>query len=135
VCRDGLDWVGTSPNAGFINSRFERQWANRATTNGSCRRCCRYSFGAYPHQFRSHADPGTIVNLDLGRGARWHLVGAEAGWDLAADLADSAVASITSDLDSAWRLLTGASTAAGSITVSGPVHLARPLLEVGGIIV
>jgi hypothetical protein len=79
--------------------------------------------------------PGTVVNLDFGTQARWHLVRGDHGWELEGGLADSPAAGITSDMDSAWRQLTGASTPIGAVTTSGPSHLAQPLLDVRGIIV
>jgi uncharacterized protein (TIGR03083 family) len=90
---------------------------------------------AFPHQYQPEVDPGTVVNLDFGTQARWHLVRGDQGWELEGGLADSPVAAITSDMDSAWRQLTGASTPIGAVTTSGPSHLAQPLLDVRGIIV
>jgi uncharacterized protein (TIGR03083 family) len=90
---------------------------------------------AFPHQYSPHAEWGTVVNLDLGRDARWHLVRREHGWELNDQLAESAAAGISTDIDSSWRQLTGSPTSPGSVTIKGPAHLARPLLDVRGIIV
>jgi uncharacterized protein (TIGR03083 family) len=90
---------------------------------------------AFPHQYQPEVDPGTVVNLDLGTEARWHMARRNHRWDLEDGLADLPDAAITTDMDSAWRQLTGAATSAGAVTTSGPVHLAQPLLDVRGIIV
>jgi uncharacterized protein (TIGR03083 family) len=90
---------------------------------------------AFPHQYRPQVDPGTVVNLDFGSDARWHLVHCDHGWDLEDRLADGPDASIRTDMDTAWRQLTGAPTPPGAVTTLGPSHLAQPLLEVRGIIV
>jgi hypothetical protein len=89
----------------------------------------------FPHQYQPQVDAGTVVNLDLGSDARWHLVRRDHGWDLEDRLADSPIAAISTDIDTAWRQLTGAPTPPGTVTTNGPAHLAQPLLEVRGIIV
>jgi uncharacterized protein (TIGR03083 family) len=90
---------------------------------------------AFPHQYHPEADPGTVVNIDFGVEARWHLANRDGGWDLETSLAVSPSAAISADMDSAWRQLTGTSTPLGAVIVSGPAHLAKPLLQVRGIIV
>lgn len=90
---------------------------------------------AFRHQYRPAFDAGTIVNLNLGEGAQWDLIRGDDGWGLVPGLADWPRAAITTDRDSAWRLLTGNPMAGGSVTTSGPVELVQPLLEVRGIIV
>jgi uncharacterized protein (TIGR03083 family) len=90
---------------------------------------------AFPHQYQPEAEAGTVVNLDLGTEARWHLVRRDHEWDLEDGLADSPTAAINTDMDSAWRQLTGAAAPVGAVTTSGPAHLAHPLLDVRGIIV
>jgi uncharacterized protein (TIGR03083 family) len=78
---------------------------------------------AFPHQYQPEVDPGTVVNLDLGTEALWHLIRGDHDWELESGLADSPAAAITTDRDSAWRQLTGASTPLGAATTSGPPHL------------
>lgn len=90
---------------------------------------------AFPHQYQPQVAPSMVVNLDLGSDAQWHLVRRDHGWDLEDRLTDSPAATISTDMDTAWRQLTGAPTPPGSVTTNGPEHLAQPLLEVRGIIV
>ena len=90
---------------------------------------------AFPHQYQPEAEEGSVVNLDFGTEARWHLLARDHGWVLEEGLAQSARAAITTKMGSAWRQLTGAPTHAGAVTTTGPAHLAHPLLEVRGIIV
>jgi uncharacterized protein (TIGR03083 family) len=90
---------------------------------------------AFPHQYQPEVDSGTVINLDFGGEARWHLVRGDGGWDLVDGLADRSDAAISTDMDSAWRQLTGAATPVGAVMTSGPAQLAQPLLDVRGIIV
>jgi uncharacterized protein (TIGR03083 family) len=90
---------------------------------------------AFPHQFRPQIEVGTAVNIDFGTDARWHLFRRDHGWDLEVGLDGSPAAAISTDADTAWRLLTGVPISRGTVTTSGPAHLAQPLLEVRGIIV
>jgi uncharacterized protein (TIGR03083 family) len=90
---------------------------------------------AFPYQYQPQVEPGTVVNLDLGRDARWHLIRGDHGWRLEGWLASSPAGGISTDMDTAWRQLTGAATPPGAVTTYGPAHLAEPLLEVRGIIV
>jgi hypothetical protein len=56
-------------------------------------------------------------------------------WDVEAGWLNTPAAAITTDMDSAWRQLTGAYTPPGAVTTSGPAQLAQPLLDVRSIIV
>lgn len=90
---------------------------------------------AFPHQYQPQVEEGTEVNLDLGPDSRWHLIRLERGWELEDGLVDSPAAAIITDMDNAWRQLTGAPTTPGAVTTDGPLHLAQPLLEVRSVIV
>lgn len=90
---------------------------------------------AFPHQYQPQAEEGAAVNIDFGRDTRWHLIRGERGWELKDRLADSPAAAIITDMDTAWRQLTGAPITPGAVTTEGPLHLVGPLLEVRGIIV
>lgn len=90
---------------------------------------------AFPHQYQPRVDAGTVVNLDFGGDARWHLVRRDHGWDMEDRLAHSPAAALSTDMDTAWRQLTGAPTTPGAVAIGGPAHLTRPLLEVRSIIV
>jgi uncharacterized protein (TIGR03083 family) len=90
---------------------------------------------AFPHQYQPDAQSGTLINVNFSGDTQWHLIRHDHGWELMEGLAESAVAAITTDMDAAWRFLTGAPTPTGRVTISGPAHLARPLLDVRGIII
>jgi uncharacterized protein (TIGR03083 family) len=90
---------------------------------------------AFPQQYQPQVDTGTVVNLEFGPQARWHLIRRDHGWELEDGQAGWPAADITADMDSAWRQLTGASTPLGAVTTDGPAHLAQPLLDVRSIIV
>jgi hypothetical protein len=90
---------------------------------------------AFPYQYRPEAQTGTVVNLDLGEDATWHLVRTDGGWQLEPGLQGPAAAALTTDSDTAWRQLTGAAVSAKTLLTEGPRSLADPLLDVRGIIV
>lgn len=90
---------------------------------------------AFPYQYRTPADPGTVVNLDLGEPACWHLIRRDENWALEPGLAPSASATLATDIDVAWRVLTGAPYSDSNLATTGPPSLTDPLLAVRGIIV
>jgi uncharacterized protein (TIGR03083 family) len=89
---------------------------------------------AYSNQFNPAADVGTTVDITLGE-AQWHLVRRDDAWELNEGPGDAPVAAIEMDADTAWRQLTGATVRNGAVRITGPAHLAEPLLAVRGIIV
>jgi uncharacterized protein (TIGR03083 family) len=89
---------------------------------------------AFPNQFNPAADVGTTVDITLGE-AQWHLVRRDDAWELNEGPGDAPVAAIEMDADTAWRQLTGATVRNGAVRITGPAHLAEPLLAVRGIIV
>ena len=90
---------------------------------------------AFPHQYRAVAEPSTVVNLDLGEPARWHLTRSHERWELEPGLAHPASAAMKTDMDTAWRLLTGAPYNHADLATVGPPSLTQPLLAIRGIIV
>ena len=90
---------------------------------------------AFPHQYRAAAEPSTLVNLDLGEPARWHLTRGHERWELEPGLAHPASAAIKTDMDTAWRLFTGAPYNHADLATAGPPSLTQPLLAIRGIIV
>jgi len=90
---------------------------------------------AFPHQYRATAPPGTAVDLDFGDTARFHLVRGTDGWELHQGGAVTPVATLAADMNTAWRQLTGAPVGEGAVATTGDPELARPLLDVRGIIV
>jgi hypothetical protein len=57
------------------------------------------------------------------------------GRELEDRLADDSAAGISTDMDTAWRQLTGAPKLQGPVTTNGPAHWPNPSFEVRGIIV
>ena len=90
---------------------------------------------AFPYQLRTPAETGTVINLDLGKPACWHLIRHHEDWELESGLAPSASATLATDMDVAWRLLTGAPYSDSNLVTTGPPSLTDPLLAVRGIIV
>jgi uncharacterized protein (TIGR03083 family) len=90
---------------------------------------------AFPHQYRTHARPGTTIDLDFGARAHWHLERGDGGWELRDGPAPAPAAGLVTDMDAAWRQLTGAGGAESTVTTVGPAELTGPLLDVRGIIV
>lgn len=89
---------------------------------------------AFPHQYRAEAPEGTTVHIGLGDAGAWHLVRPADDWTLVPGVADDPRAGLAMPADVAWRQLTGLAVPEGSIHLAGPDHLARPLLDVRGII-
>jgi hypothetical protein len=90
---------------------------------------------AFPHQYRAQAPEGTAVGVDLDVGGEWVLVRRPDHWSLEAGPTDSPEAAIRILAPVAWRQLTGQPVEPENITIEGPAHLIRELLEVRGIIV
>lgn len=89
---------------------------------------------AFPAQYEPYAAPGTLVGLDLGAGPGWTLTRTARSWTLDEGLPSAADASLRTDADTAWRLLTGAEHT-GEVHLAGRRDLTDPLLAVRGIIV
>ena len=89
----------------------------------------------FPHQVRSEAPQGTVVEVALGGAGRWHLVRTGDRWVLEPGPGDRPAARLDLPASVAWRQLTGLPVPAGEVRADGPRHLVAPLLEVRGIIV
>jgi uncharacterized protein (TIGR03083 family) len=90
---------------------------------------------AFPHQYAASADVGTTVELDLGSGGAWSLIRVADRWELEEGSPAAPHAALSTDADTAWRLLTGAAVPERAIQTSGPAALLKPLLTVRGILV
>ena len=91
---------------------------------------------ALPHHVHVEAITGTAINVDFGIDQTWHLVARDSGeWSLETGLAKSPAASVTTDADTAWRLLTGAQYDKSAIARNGRNYLVEAVLASRGIIV
>ncbi len=142
----GVAWAGGEAPAWLgIGRDFTERWVHHKQIREAVRRPGDHDrylpivlsvfVWAFPHQYRTQAPAGTTIDLDFGAGARWHLERRNLGWELQDGLASAPAAAVVTDMDTAWRQLTGALGADGSVTTSGPPDLAGPLLDVRGIIV
>lgn len=89
----------------------------------------------FPHQYKAKAATGTTVALTIAGVGAWTLTRTATDWTLDEGQADEPAAGLRMTAESAWRLLTGASYDTSQVQLTGELALARPLLDVRGIIV
>jgi uncharacterized protein (TIGR03083 family) len=88
-----------------------------------------------PHTYRELAEPdGTLIVFDIAgaAGGTWSLRRDDGSWRLYAGDGGAAAATVRTDQDTAWRLLTKGlrpDQAAGRVQVDGPDALGRPFLH------
>jgi hypothetical protein len=89
----------------------------------------------FPHQYKAPAPAGTEVAVEIPGIGAWTLTRTATGWSLDEGRAAAPAASLRTNGEVAWRLLTGARYDIGQVQLSGDPALADPLLQVRGIIV
>jgi hypothetical protein len=89
----------------------------------------------FPHQYTEPAPDGTDIGLDIPGVGAWTLTRTAPGWSLDEGQAAAPAAALRVSGEAAWRLLTGARYDTSQVQLSGDRALAKPLLQVRGIIV
>lgn len=89
----------------------------------------------YPHQYQVPAPAGTTIALEIADIGAWMLTRTSAGWTLDEEQAATPAATLRTDGETAWRLLTGARYDTRQVRLYGDPALSGPLLQVRGIIV
>src|SRR6201996_2792791 len=88
----------------------------------------------FPHQYRAPAAVGTMIALEITDIGSWTLPRTQAAGELDRGRPAKPAASLQTDGETAWRLLTGASYDSARLELSGDPALTGPLLQVRGII-
>jgi hypothetical protein len=89
----------------------------------------------FPHQYQAPAPPGTTIALEIPGIGAWTLARTAARWTLDEGQAAAPAATLRMSGEAAWRLLTGARYDTRQVELSGDPALAKPLLQIRGVIV